>query len=120
MDGGWIEKVFWSLGQISVWIEAVLAARDVRWPCTEVRLTVLLLVQVVQTNASKLESVDTDRCLLREAFESLGDEELKVVTEPILSQLKAMITAASKALHHHQLGRISKMCMAQSTTCLKT
>ena len=53
LDGGWIEKFFCSLGQISVWIEAVLAARDVRWPSAEVRLTVLLLVQVVRTNANK-------------------------------------------------------------------
>ena len=46
LDGGWIEKFFCSLGQISVWIEAVLAARDVSWPSAEVRLTVLLLVPV--------------------------------------------------------------------------
>ena len=45
---------------------------------------------------TNMESVDVDRRLLREAIESLGDEELKVVTEPILSQLKATITAASK------------------------
>ena len=53
LDGGWIEEFFCSLGQISVWFEAVLAARDVRSPSAEVRLTVLLLVQVVQTNANK-------------------------------------------------------------------
>ena len=42
MDGGWIEKFLCSLGQISVWIEAVLCCmrcKNVGWPCAEARLT---------------------------------------------------------------------------------
>ena len=43
-----------------------------------------------------------DRRLLQEAFESLGDEELKVVTKPILSQLKASKGPSSSSVRPDQ------------------